>query len=449
MIRTSGICFISILATVAAASPASAQDTGPNDVTVSGSVRPRYETVSDPLRAGASGTEDLFSIRTTLEIDGRLGDFDFSVEGLDSRRIAGDDNPDGAASGQLNAAELLQAYVAWSPEDVFRAGDELAVKAGRFTIDLGARRLAARSSFSSVPTAFEGVDASWKTAWGLTVRAFTVSPLAREPDDDVSLLDNEAAADRRQGDLRLTTGWLSAPLPGGITGEVGIYRLEEEDGPGSAMRDRRLATWSARLLRDPAPSRLDFDIEYARQTGDLRASSSATDTTDLSKDAHMLHAEAGYTLPSGHAHASLHYDFASGDGAPSDASDERFDPLFGDRAFELGPTGMFGAVARTNMNSLAVRVDVTPEGPWDGMLSLRTIRLDSATDSLASSGLRGTSGSHAGEQIEWRVRRWLVDDSVRLAVGGALYLRGDFLKTVAGAPSGDPLYSYADITWTF
>lgn len=421
-------------------------------LTLSGSVRPRYETITNPLRLGASGSEDLLSIRSALEIEGRWGDFGIVAEGLDSRRLAGDDNPDAGAPSQLNAAELLQAYAAWTPEDVFRPGDSLRLAAGRMTIDLGARRLVARSSSSSVPTAFDGLDVSWESASGLALRGFSVQPVSRRPTDDESLLDNEVALDARLDNVRLSALWASLPAPGGLAAELGAYSLEEDDSSEVRTRNRHLTTWSARLLREPEKAEFDFDIEYARQTGDVRASTSATDLIDLSKDADMFHAEAGYTLASDLARISLHYDRATGDADPTDAEDNRFDPLFGDRSFELGPTATFGAVARSNLDSVAVRLDVTPPGPWDGLLSLRTVRLESATDSFGGSGLQNTSGgagSHAGEQIEWRISRWLVKDVARLAVGGALFLRGDFLENVSGGPADDPVYTYADITWTF
>lgn len=452
LLSTTLLVFCPLVLAPRALAQDAAGDEGGVDVSISGSVRPRYETLTNPLVEGASGTEDLFALRTALEIEASLGDFSATVEGLDARRLLGDDNPDGGPPSQLNAAEILQARLAWKPEDLILAGDRLEIAAGRFTIDVGARRLVARSGFSSVPTAFDGVDARWIGPTGLTLRGFTVQPVSKRPSDDISLLDNEIAMDSRLDNVRLSVLWGSTPLPGGLTAELGVYLLDEDDSSEIRTRNRHLDTWSGRLLRKHEKGRLDFDIEGALQTGEVRASTSAADQTDLSHDAFMLHAEAGYTLPSDIARVSLHYDRASGDEDPADGENNRFDTLFGDRSFELGPTSIFGAVARTNLDSAAIRLDYTPPGPWDGMLSLRTVRLESATDSLGGSGLRdatGNSGSHAGEQIEWRVRRWLVEDAVRLAVGGALFLRGDFVDNAAGGPTGDPVYTYADVTWTF
>jgi len=431
------------------------QETGKReglDISISGVVRPRYETLSHPLSAGATGSEDLFSLRSALRLDAAAGAFSATLEGLDSRRLASDDNPDGSASSQLNAAELLQASLTWAPEDVFTPGDDLRVTLGRTTIDLGSRRLIARSNFSSVPTSFDGLDVAWTSPSGFEVRALTVNPVSRRPSDDGSLLDNEIALDSRLDNIRLSALWGDMPLPGSMTAEIGYYLLDEDDGSDVRTRNRHLDTWSARLKRKPGAGSVDFDIEGALQTGEVRASASATDITDLSKDSRMLHAEVGYTLSSRLVRVSAHYDFASGDDSAGDGDDNRFDPLFGDRSFELGPTSMFGAVARTNLQSAAIRAEISPPGLWDGLVSLRTVRLESATDSFGGSGLRdasGASGSDAGEQIEWLIRRWLVKDVARLAVGGAIFLRGDFLRDVAGGPSGDPAYTYADLTWTF
>ncbi len=432
--------------------PASAPEPDTIAVSVSGSLRPRYETLSNPLEDGIRGTEDLFSVRSSVEVELSAGDFDAVFEGLDSRRIAGDDNPRGGPVSQLSAAEVLQAHVAWTPGNLVLPGDRLRLAAGRMTLDFGGRRFAARAGFSSVPAVYDGFEVRWTGASGLSLRGFSLQPLAREPDDGASILENEVSLDRMLDNVRYSGVWTRTPLADGLSAEIGWYHLDEEDGGEDETRNRRLETWSARLVKARDAAALDLDIEGAVQTGEVRGSSDPADLTDLSREAMMLHAEAGYTLPSDLARVSLHYDFATGDENPADAEDNRFDPLFGDRSFEFGPTSFYGAVARANFESATVRLELTPPGPWDGLLSLRTVRLESETDSLGGSGLRdpaGESGAHAGDQIEWRVRRWLVKDTARLSFGGAVYLRGDFLERVSGGPEGDPLYTYADITWTF
>ncbi len=62
----------------------------------------------------------------------------------------------------------------------------------------------------------------------------------------------------------------------------------------------------------------------------------------------------------------------------------------------------------------------------------------------------GASGDFVGTQIDVRYRRWLIKDSLRLAVGGAAIIQGDFLKSAPNATGeGDTLFAFTDLTWTF
>lgn len=186
----------------------------------------------------------------------------------------------------------------------------------------------------------------------------------------------------------------------------------------------------------------------------MRATTSPLDLTPLDHEAEMAHVEAGFSFDAlWSPRLALQYDFASGNRSPSDNQSERFDPLFGDRAFEFAPTGLFGFIARTNVSSPGIRLEVRPDGDSDAFVMVRDVRLESATDSLANSGVRdaaGLSGDHAGVQIEARYRRWLVKDSLRLSLGAATVLAGGFLENAPNATrQGDPIYGYTELNWTF
>jgi hypothetical protein len=247
---------------------------------------------------------------------------------------------------------------------------------------------------------------------------------------------------------------IETPLGLAIYGDIYAYEIEERDGEEAATRNRDLSTAGFRLKRAPKAATWDFELEYAFQGGTIRASTSPADVIDLDHEADMLHAEAGWMFDAPWSpRLSLHYDHASGDKSPTDVRSERFDPLFGDRSFEFGPTSIYAAIARTNLNSPGVRLDVKPDQASDGMLSIRRIRLDEPRDSFANSGVRdqtGASGDEVGTQVELRYRRWLVRDSVRLSVGGAALIRGDFLKTAPNATlEGDTWYGYTELTFSF
>jgi hypothetical protein len=168
----------------------------------------------------------------------------------------------------------------------------------------------------------------------------------------------------------------------------------------------------------------------------------------------MFHGELGYTLDLPWTpRVSAYYDLISGDDRPNDGSDERFDPLFGDRAFELGPTSIWGLIARTNLDSPGVRLEVKPDARNEIMASVRNVRLDSARDSFGNAGVRdatGASGKEVGEHWEIRWRHQLVPNNIRLAIGFAGLNQGHFMETAPNATrQGNPWYGYSEVTFTF
>jgi len=86
-------------------------------------------------------------------------------------------------------------------------------------------------------------------------------------------------------------------------------------------------------------------------------------------------------------------------------------------------------------------------------VSYRGLWLESATDSFAATGIRdrtGQSGTYAGQQIEGRVRHWLVPGSILVDVGVAYLLKGDVLRNAPNAPrTGDTVYGSLTTTFFF
>jgi hypothetical protein len=425
----------------------------PDSIRIEGSMRPRYEALGNPFVAGRSEDDEFLGLQTELRLEfDAAPTLTIGGELLDSRFIAG--NGTGGAATELDALEPAQLYLSWRPDDFLAHGARLNLTAGRFTMDIGSRRLVAHANFRSILTSFDGVRAVWTSPDNLNVTLAYSAPVARHPSDAGSALDNEVALNRTLAHTRFSVAHLGSPLPFGIRGEAYLLDLDEADGGGVATRDRDLITTGVRLLRPPDESQFDFDFEYARQSGSVRATARAPDVTPLDHDAEMAHAEIGFSFGAPWSpRLALEYDFASGDRSPTDGDNQRFDPLFGDRAFEFGPTSIYGFISRTNLSSPGLRLEVRPGNGNDGYVMLRDIRLDSATDSLANSSVRdpaGLSGDHAGLQIEGRYRHWLVQDVLRLSVGAATVLTGNFLEDAPNATrQGHPLYGYTELTWTF
>lgn len=424
----------------------------PDWLKISGSIRPRYETLSNTLVAGRDGGDEFLSVQTLLKTEINTGAIIGGVEFLDSRRLAG--NAGGGVPGEIDTFEPAQAYLAWRPRDFLQAGATLDLTLGRFTMDIGSRRLVARANYRSILQSFDGARAIWTSGDDLKFTAFYTNPVTRLPSDAPSALDNEVVLNEGLRNVKFGGVNIEAPLPFSIIGEAYLFDLDESDASDNATRNRDLSTLGARLRIAPTQSKIDFDLEYASQTGHVRATTSPADTTDLDHDAHMLHAQLGYTFDAPWSpRLALKYDQATGDRSPTDQSSERFDPLFGDRAFEFGPTSIYGVISRTNLSGPGVRLEVKPDNQSEANLSIRRIQLDSDTDSFANSGVRdatGASGDDVGTQFEVRYRRWLIPDSLRLAIGGAAVTRGDFLKSAPNATGeGDTLFGYTDLTWSF
>ena len=124
--------------------------------------------------------------------------------------------------------------------------------------------------------------------------------------------------------------------------------------------------------------------------------------------AHFHHVQAGYTLDTAYSpRLALVFDYASGDEDPDDDENNRFDTLYGARRFDYGPTGIYGALARSNLVSPGYTLSLNPREDIQLMVGHRFCWLASDKDAWTTSGLRdntGDSGSYVGNQAEVRIR---------------------------------------------
>lgn len=424
-----------------------------DNLTLSGAYRIRYESLDGTFRSGRGGSDQILVERLLLAAKYDFGPVYIGGELQDSRaQLADSGTPLG--TDDVNAFELLRAYIGYRTSDAFRSGDKLDLTAGRITIDAGSRRLVARNRYRNTLNSFTGIHAVWAGADGDRVQAFYTFPVNRRPNDFASLEDNEVHFDEENPHVRFWGVHYTHPnLIGGTTGEFYVFGLNEDDRAEVATRNRSLYTPGFRLLRTSSPGKFDYEIETALQFGHSRASTSAI-APELDYFAHFHHAELGYTLDNAwKARFALQYDFASGDHDPTDGDNQRFDTLFGARRFEFGPTGIYGAIARANINSPGVRIEAKPAKGLDGFISYRAVFLASERDTLTTAGVQdasGASGNFVGNQIEARVRYDLVPGNIKLEGGAAYLIDGEFLKNAPNATrDGDTGYFYSQITFSF
>lgn len=196
-----------------------------------------------------------------------------------------------------------------------------------------------------------------------------------------------------------------------------------------------------------------MDLEGAVQTGTVRASVAANARRQDVR-AFFAHAEFGYSpaLP-GNPRISALFDLASGDDPRSPGSFGRFDTLFGPRRFELGPSGIFGPLARTNLLAAGLRGEISPAPRWDVMTLWRPAWVHNRRDRFGNTGPadpQGRSGRFAGHMVEVRLGHWLIDRTLRLEAGAAVLTTGRLLEAAPNATGfGDTRYAYGQVQWNF
>lgn len=406
----------------------------PDDLKVAGSIRLRYEVLDGQPRAGFRAEDEQLALRTTLFGEYRKGPFRVGAELYDSRVWL--DKPGSTiGTNEVNALELVQAYVAADVGAPFGKDSRAGVQAGRFTLNLGSRRLVAADDYRNTTNGYTGLRIDLK-AQGLAATAIYVLPQIRLPDDLPSLRRQDVRWDRESFDLQLWGGLIArSGIAAGATLELGYFGLLERDWPGHPTRNRKLASFSARLIREPRPGTLDFEIEAIRQTGRIRTTVAA-DAPTQPVSAWFAHADLGYRFTgSAKLRLSLEYDYASGDKPGGKYG--RFDTLFGMRRADLAPAGIYNAVGRANLSAPGFRAEIEPGARWDAFAAYRALWLAERTDAFSTTGVRdlsGGSGSFAGHQIEGRVRYWLVPNFLRAEINALWLAKGRFLKAAPNAP---------------
>lgn len=416
----------------------------PEGLSVNGSIRARYETIANQFRPTRDRSSDALLLQTDIQVEYDSGPVRFGAEVMDSRAYGGGQGSS-LGTGEVNALELAQAYLGFDLGEALGQGSDTRLTAGRFTMNMGSRRLIARNAFRNTTNAFTGFRLDHESAGGAKLSAFYTLPMQRLPDTRADILDNRIRADRQDFDLTFWGGFASIPL--GASGahlEAYYYGLDEGDRPDDQTRNRHLRTPGARLVREPAVGRFDFELEGAYQYGTIRRSA-LPDAARQDVSAWFAHGEIGYKLAGGwKPRVALEYDRASGD--ESGGSYNRFDTLYGARRFEFGPTSLFGALGRTNISSPGVRLELAPDKRLGLMTMYRAAWADTTDDTFSTTGVIGTAGStgsFAGHQVEAMVRYWLVPETLQLETGGALLFNGDLLENAAGASgNGDPRYGY-------
>lgn len=416
---------------------------------ISGSMRLRYEGIANQPRVGFDRNDDLVNLRTTLMVKYDTGPVTLAAELWDSR-VYLDDAGTPVTTGEVNTLELVQAYVA---TDLALGREATAiVKAGRFALNTGSRRLFAADDYRNTTNGYTGVDAEIASDGGIRASLIYVLPQQRRPDAPSELRKNMVAPDREGFDLVLWGGTVArAKTIGAATLEASFYHLGERDRPGRPTRDRSLNTYGGRVIREPAAAHADVEVEAFYQSGSISGSSAATAAV-LPVSAWFIHGDVGYTFAGRwKPRISVEYDRASGDRAGG--SYGRFDTLFGMRRADLSPSGLLSAVGRANLSTPGVRAEVAPSKRVDAFVSYHALWAAERSDAFSTTGVRdatGRSGAFAGHQFDARLRWWIRADKLRFEADGVVLTKGRLLRDAPNAPAGGTtLYGSLNLTATF
>ncbi len=422
----------------------------PSGLRLSGAVRMRQEFLDGQYRPGLPDHDQQLTLRTTLRADWRRNQWRLYGEAMDSRAWRDVATP---TATDTNVFEPSQLFVERELHSATGANLAVRVQVGRFAMNPGSRRLIASGDYSNTWNSYTGLRADVDLPAGGGATLFHVLPQRRMPDDAASLRAQRFGLDHEGLGQQLWGVFLARPatLPGSALLELTYVGFRERDRGMRATRDRQLQNLGLRAMKDPARQDWDYELECIYQFGSVNADTTVN-APRLAARAHFLHAEAGYSI----AHAlrprlSLEYDQASGDGPG--ATWRRFDTLFGIRHPDLAPGGLYALLARANLRSAGMRVEIAPGPRFEMFAAGRVAWADSATDSFSSGNIRdasGAAGRFAGTQLDARLRYWLVPKQLRAEINATWFRPGGLMRDAPNAAGhGNTSYLAAALNYSF
>ncbi len=444
-----------LLASMVTAEPWRLQDQGlPGWLKMWGEERYRLEVMDNSFRAVAPGFDQMATSRLLLAAEASGEHWFVGAELQDSRAWWHDDRSP-LGTDDVNAGEFLQAYVGLRSRNALAAGDELALYAGRMTLNMGASRIVARNGYRNTINGFAGARVAWKGAGGSRVQAFYTLPLERLPDstDREALLDNDVQNDKSTRDRVLWGVELSRyAIDEERLGDLYLVGFKEDDRPSVPARERDHLTLGGRFYDETGPWQGELELAY--QWGDAATAPPGELPGSLDLEAWLLHLEVSHVFD-GVSQLRLYakYDFASGDSDPNDDKLERFDTLFAARRRDFGLLGLYGPFFFSNISSPAVGLKMSLAPYLKFETSYRPAWLAEKRDVFVGSGIRdreGRSGDFIGHQFDARFDWEVLPRQLTLMFGAAYLNKGEFLKDAPQAPdNGDTLYGVTQFILSF
>jgi len=344
--------------------------------------------------------------------------------------------------------DLRQAYIELSL-------NEWSLRIGRQVLAFGDQRLIGPLEWTNFTRTFDAIRLTYKGS-NYTVDAFASSEVAIDRGSfNQSDLFNGTETDRQQvfSGLYFTTEALSF-----ATADAYVLHLHENRAAGDTNFFTLGTRWKSKSAATPAhgdgkhvvaatpASPWDWDAELAFQTGEVGG-------RDLT--AFASHVGLGYTIPGCpfKSRFGLEYNFATGDGNPTDGDVETFQNLFPMNHIYYG---FMDAFAWQNIHDVAVSWKTKPCTNVTTRVDFHAFWLADTNDSwyrangtttvrplnAAARGADNFAGTELDVVVTWQARKELAFD-----IGYSRFFAGDYLGDTGA--QDDANFGYVQATITF
>lgn len=412
---------------------------------ITGQFRVRGEAIGGQFRSFGPDSEELLLLQTRVNAQYKAGNLVLGGEIMDARAYSTADNST-LRQAEVNALEPLQYWAQYDLGEGLGDGTNTTLKLGQQRMLLGSVRLINNPLFRNTSNTYLGLRGDIKRSNRDSLTAFYVLPTRILPDDVEGYYDNRVEVDRSGFDLQLMGAFYHRKVAE-LNLQLYAYYLDERDSLGFQTRNRKVWTPGMRLSREAKRGKMDFEFEGILQRGQARRTAAATDVNDRDVRAYYLYGELGYRLDNA---VGPRFAVSATYGSGQNDSDNitRFDQLFGAIFPDYAPPGLYGPTTLSNVSSFGADMTWTP-GKWTIWNTYRRLRAPEPNDVYGRTAIRNAPNGKVGDQFFLRAR-YPISPKVRFELGGALLLKGDFLKEALGAINEeDTRYIYSDLTFVF
>ena len=385
-------------------------------------VRLRREGFDYPFKTEQEGSTWQWATRSRFRASARWKAFRVQLE-FQGSTSGVDSATDVVGNTTFSAGNVQQLFVAHTLPNFWQTGLRTDLHVGRINLDIGSRRLVARSRFSNTSQAFDGMHWNLANEGQWQFRAF-FSELVLNTDTT-----NRLGLFTNGGNYFWGVSYETVQF---AWARIHMYYFGRKDNAEDNQVAREHSTFGLRLYQPPQVGSFDYDGETAWQVG-----------TYDGRDhfAYFQHLSLGYTfmLPWSPRIMAM-FDYASGTKNPNGNESHTFDPLFGARRNELSPTSLFGPFYRSNISSPGIRLILEPLPVLRLDLKFRAWYLAQSRDAWINSGLQdpsGAAGNVLGQDVEIGVR-WNPSPNLSIDAGYDHFFKGSYIGNQTNVPGNPP-----------